>query len=64
MSEYLYSQLILKSNPKATKSIHLLSYPESDKSKINLDLEQNMNTILDALVAGLAARKNINIRNR
>ena len=64
LSEYLYSQLILKSNPKAAKSIHLLSYPEIDESKINLDLEQNMNTILDAVVAGRSARKNVNIKNR
>ena len=64
LSEHFYSQMILKNNPRATKSIHLLSFPTSDESKINLTLEQNMNTILDAVVAGRAARKNVNIKNR
>ena len=64
LSEYFYLQMIAKNNPKAAKSIHLISYPVSDGSKINLTLEENMNTILDAVVAGRAARKNVNIKNR
>ncbi len=64
LSEHFYLQIVAKNNPKAVKSIHLLSYPESDESKINPVLEQNMNTILDAVVAGRAARKNVNIKNR
>ena len=64
LSEYFYTQIIAKSNPKAVKSIHLLSFPVSDESKINANLEQNMNTILDIVVSGRAARKNINIKNR
>ena len=64
LSEYFYSQIIAKSSPKAAKSIHLLSYPESDETLINENLEQDMNTILDAVVAGRSARKNLNIKNR
>jgi isoleucyl-tRNA synthetase len=64
LSEHFYNQMILKSNPKSPKSIHLLPFPSSDETKINLKLEQNMNTIFGAVVAGRAARKNVNIKNR
>ena len=64
LSEHFYSQIVTKSNPKAAKSIHLLPYPTSDESKINATLEQDMNTLLDIVVSGRAARKNINIKNR
>ena len=64
LAEHFYSQMIVKSNPKALKSIHLLSYPTSDETKINSELEQDMNTILDAVSAGRNARKKVNIKNR
>ena len=64
LSEFFYEEIVLKSKKTNPKSIHLLPFPSIDDSMINSTLEKDMNAILEAVVAGRAARKNINIKNR
>jgi isoleucyl-tRNA synthetase len=49
MSEYIYSQF-------SKNSVHLSSWPKTDRKKIDKDLEKDMDTVLKVIEAGLAER--------
>jgi len=64
MADDIYRNLVGSVDKDAPISVHLCSYPESDASYIDRDLEANMKTVVDIVVLGRAARNGANIKNR
>ncbi|HOV69728.1 MAG TPA: DUF5915 domain-containing protein, partial [Clostridia bacterium] len=64
MAEQIYQNLVAKIDAQAPESVHLSSFPESQKGLINKALEQNMEYLLNVVVAGRSARNSANIKNR
>ena len=64
MTEEIYQNLVVNFDKSALESIHLTLYPECDESMIDKELEENMDTVLDIVVNGRAARNSANIKNR
>ncbi len=64
MAESIYQNLVVKVDKSAPESIHLCDFPEVDKSMINTQLENCMDTVLNVVVLGRSARNGSNIKNR
>ncbi len=64
MTEQIYQNLVRTIDASAPESIHLTDYPVSDESMIDLQLEQDMKTVLSVVVLGRAARNACAIKNR
>ncbi len=64
MAEDIYRNLVCMIDKNAPESVHLCSFPEVNSNLIDADLEANMNTILDIVVNGRAARNGASIKNR
>ena len=64
MAEDIYRNLVCSIDSTAPESIHLCSFPEVNADMIDRDLEANMNTVLDIVVNGRAARNGASIKNR
>ena len=64
MSEEIYQNLVCSVDKTAPRSVHLCSYPVSDLTKIDKDLETNMNLVLQVVNLGRAARNAANLKNR
>ena len=64
MTEEIYQNLVVNFDKSALESIHLTLYPECDESMIDKELEENMDTVLEIVVNGRAARNSANIKNR
>ena len=64
MAEAIYDNLVKKVNPHAPESLHLCDYPTCHGHMIDPALERHMDTALDVVVAGRAARNTANIKNR
>ena len=64
MAESMYLNLIPNFYKNAPKSVHLCSFPVSDESMIDKDLEDGMAIVLDIVVLGRACRNTSNIKNR
>ncbi len=64
MAENIYQNLVRSVDAAAPISIHLCDYPEADLTKINKTLEDSMETVLDIVVLGRAARNAAARKNR
>ena len=64
MTEEIYQNLVVNFDKSACESIHLTLFPEYDESMIDTELEKNMETVLEIVVNGRAARNSANIKNR
>ena len=64
MTEEIYQNIVRKVDPQAKESIHLCDYPAADESRIDKNLEENMDEVLKIVVMGRACRNNANIKNR
>ena len=64
MTEEIYQNLVRSVDASAPESIHLCSYPESDDSFVDPELEKRMELVLDIVVLGRAARNQAGIKNR
>lgn len=64
MTEDIYQNMVRSIDKAAPESIHLCDYPQADTSKIDKDLEANMDEVLKIVVMGRASRNTANIKNR
>ncbi len=64
MAENIYQNLVKNLDSSAPVSIHLCDFPEVDKSAIDESLENDMQSVLDIVVLGRAARNGANLKNR
>lgn len=64
MSEEIYLNLVAGLDPAAPRSVHLCDYPVCDESRIDPELENAMEEVLEIVVAGRACRNNAAIKNR
>ncbi len=64
MTEEIYQNLVVNFDKSALESVHLTLYPECNESMIDKELEENMDTVLEIVVNGRAARNSANIKNR
>ena len=64
MSEMIYRNLVPAFYPEAPMSVHLCDFPVADESAILPDLEKGMDSVLDVVVLGRAARNAGNLKNR
>jgi len=62
--ESIYANLVKNFYPEAPESVHLCDYPEVKEEWIDKELEANMDTVLQVVVKGRAARNTANIKNR
>ncbi len=64
MAEEIYRNLVCSLDKTAPLSVHLCDFPASDASLIDTALEAQMETVLQTVVLGRAARNAANIKNR
>ena len=64
IAEEMYLNLVPAFFKDAPKSVHLCSFPECDATQIDKDLEKGMDTVLDIVNLGRAARNTGNVKNR
>ena len=64
IAEEMYLNLVPAFFKDAPKSVHLCSFPVCDKSMIDAALEKGMDTVLDIVNLGRAARNTGNVKNR
>jgi len=63
-SEALYQNLVRIVDPKSPISVHLTDYPKVNKKLIDVQLNQEMDLLLNAVKLGRAARSKADIRLR
>lgn len=64
MTEEIYQNLVRTNDKTAPESIHFCDFPVANDEWIDEALENNMNTVLNIVVAGRAARNTANVKNR
>lgn len=64
ISEQIYQNIVRSVDSTAPISVHLCDFPKADKSLIDEKLNLGMETVLDIVVLGRAARNASNIKNR
>ena len=64
MTEDIYRNLVCSIDKNAPISVHLCDFPKYDESKIDRQLEDKMEEVLDIVVLGRACRNAANIKNR
>ena len=64
MTEDIYRNLVCSVDTSAPESIHLCDYPVCDESKVDKELEKNMELVLEAVVIGRACRNEANTKQR
>ena len=64
MTETIYQNLVRSTDKTAPESIHLCDFPAVDESRIDADLERDMDLVLKVVVLGRAARNTANLKNR
>ena len=64
MTEDIYRNLVCSADASAPESIHLCDYPVCDESKVDKELEKNMELVLEAVVIGRACRNEANTKQR
>jgi isoleucyl-tRNA synthetase len=64
MTEDIYRNLVCSVDASAPESIHLCDYPVCDESKVDKELEKNMELVLEAVVIGRACRNEANTKQR
>ncbi len=64
MTEEIYLNLVCSTDKNAPESIHLCDFPVVCEDMIDKKLEEDMETVLEAVVAGRSCRNTANIKNR
>lgn len=64
MAESIYQNLVCSLDENALESIHLCDYPVANKELIDKDLENEMESVLEIVALGRAARNEAVIKNR
>ena len=64
MTEAIYQNIVRSVNQDAPESVHLCSYPVVDESRVDKELEANMENVLQIVALGRACRNAANIKNR
>ncbi len=64
MTEQIYQNLVRSIDQSAPESIHLCDFPAADESVIDKKLEEDMESVLETVVLGRAARNTAGIKNR
>lgn len=64
MAESIYQNLVRSVDKNAPISIHLCDFPVCDEKAIDKKLEENMETVLEIVVLGRAARNGAVLKNR
>lgn len=64
MTEDIYQNLVRSVDAAAPESIHLCDFPKADAALIDKKLEEDMETVLKAVVMGRACRNTANMKNR
>ena len=64
MTEDIYRNLVCTLDANALESVHLCDFPEVNEAHIDKKLEEDMETVLEAVVIGRACRNTANIKNR
>ncbi len=64
MAESIYQNLVRSVDKSVPESIHLCDFPIVDESRIDKELEEKMDSVLDIVVLGRAARNGAAIKNR
>ena len=64
IAEEMYLNLVPAFFKDAPESVHLCSFPKYDASFVDADLEKGMDTVLDIVNLGRAARNTGNVKNR
>ena len=64
MSEQIYQNIVRTNDESAKESVHYCDFPVAAEEYIDKDLENNMDTILNIVVAGRSARNAANVKNR
>ncbi len=64
MAEDIYRNLVVNFDKNAHESVHLTDFPVANEAYINAGVEEQMDIVLKAVVAGRAARNGANIKNR
>ena len=64
IAEQIYQNLVPAFYPEAPKSVHMCAFPACDESAIDKDLETGMDSVLDIVVLGRAARNAGALKNR
>ena len=64
MTEDIYRNIVCTLDANAPESVHLCDFPEVNEAHIDKKLEEDMETVLEAVVIGRACRNTANIKNR
>lgn len=64
VAEMIYQNLVSNFFKEEPISVHLCSFPECDESFVDEELERGMDSVLDIVVLGRAARNAGNLKNR
>ena len=64
MAESIYQNLVRNVDKNAPESVHLCRFPEVCEEKIDKNLEDSMDKVLEIVVLGRAARNGANRKNR
>lgn len=64
ITENIYRNLVCSIDKAAVESVHLCDFPAADETKIDAELEKNMDAVLKIVVLGRAARNAANLKNR
>ena len=64
MAEEIYQNLVVNNVPGAPESVHLCDFPVSDASRINPDMEKQMDALLEVIQLGRACRNAANLKVR
>ncbi|MCC8060055.1 MAG: isoleucine--tRNA ligase [Clostridiales bacterium] len=64
MTEQIYRNLVCSIDKSAPESVHLCDFPKADETRIDRQLEADMDEVLKIVVFGRAARNTANIKNR
>ncbi|MBE6806927.1 MAG: isoleucine--tRNA ligase [Ruminococcaceae bacterium] len=64
MAEDIYRNLVCENDPTAPASVHLCAFPEVNEAYIDTALERAMDSVLQTVVQGRAARNGAACKNR
>ena len=64
LAEQIYQNLVPAFYADAPKSVHMCAFPACDEAAIDADLEKGMDSVLDIVVLGRAARNAGSLKNR
>ena len=64
LSEEIWQNLVVNNVPGAAESVHLCDYPVSDPARIDPDMEEQMDALLEVIQLGRACRNAANLKVR